>query len=87
MPTKFASLENTMESMKTEDEMPEAKYRQGYSDGWHAAIEAMYGLMFHNRLSREMAHTHCLNHWRTSLQIWRRNDCSKVIWPPFLTTE
>jgi hypothetical protein len=74
--------------MQREDKRPiaeqrEAWYRRGYRDGFFAAIEEMYRLMFADRLSRQDAYDACWDFWRKGdLKRWAQGDCSKIEFPP-----
>ncbi len=64
------------------EEMREAEYRRGYADGWAAAIEVMWALMFREGLSRAEAYDAAWDYWELTLFEWRRGDCSQMILPP-----
>ena len=63
-------------------EQPEVSHRRGYRDGWIEAIDAMWDLMFANKMTREPAYARCREHWEKVLCAWRDGDCSQMVIPP-----
>lgn len=56
---------------ENEEEMREAEYQRAFADGWAAAVEAMWLLMFGEGLSRAEAYDACFDRWETELFDWQ----------------
>jgi len=70
-------------NMEIEAEAPEHAYRRGYADGFLAASDTFYKLLYAG-LDKKDAYFLCWDFRRDVLRKWLNGDCSHEILPPQL---